>query len=80
VNWLRAKARYARWCEEETTVKDEMGNTLRYYKWELDKCETRAKCSESDGNAGHACYAWQQASMWRALLEEAELIFGSNAM
>jgi hypothetical protein len=62
-----------------TAVKDAMSNKLSYYKWELHKCKTRAKGSES-GNAGHACHAKQQASMWQALLKEAEFIFWQLAI
>jgi hypothetical protein len=61
-------------------VKDEMGNTVRYYQWEVGNWQDRAKSSESVGRLGHACYAWQQAWRWTALLEEAQTTFGNKAV
>lgn len=78
VNWLRAKARCARWYEEERTVKTEMGNTLRYYRRRAYDWDKRADKSDSQGHAGHACYARRKSSMWKALGAEAEKLFKNN--
>jgi hypothetical protein len=79
VVWLRGKARYTRWKEEHIKVRDEMGNTLRFYRKRSTEWDERAKSSDLEGKLGHACYARLQAHIWKSLAEEAEKVFGKNA-
>ena len=79
VVWLRGKARYTRWKEEHIKVRDEMGNTLQFYRKRSTEWDERAKSSDLEGKLGHACYARLQAHIWKSLAEGAEKVFGKNA-
>jgi hypothetical protein len=80
VNWLRGKARYERWREEHITVRDEMGNTIRWYEWMKKEWERREKDSMAAGHIGHASYAAKKANMWQKLANHARKQFGNDAV
>jgi hypothetical protein len=77
VIFLRARARAARWREECTMVKDEMGNTIRYFHHKRSEWEQMAKEGQ---HRGHVCYAHRQADMWREFAEYATAAFGDDAI
>jgi hypothetical protein len=77
---LRAKARYARWREELVIIGDEMGNTIRYYEFQMSEWVRRAEASAEAGQRGHACYAYRQAAMWEGFAVNAKVKFGNNAV
>jgi hypothetical protein len=80
VNWLRGKARFTRWREEHITVRDEMGNTIRWYEQMQGQWERRERESISAGHVGHACYAARKADMWQKLGNHARKQFGNDAV
>jgi hypothetical protein len=80
VNWLRAKARYERWKEEHQTVRDEMGNTIRFYEFKRDQWAGRAERSRGSRNMGHVCFAMRQVDMWGEMAKRARCKFGNDAI
>jgi hypothetical protein len=80
VNWLRAKARYDRWNEEDRQVKYEMEWTITWYRWQKEKWMKRSERAEmlnTQGN-GHVAYAEKQVSMWEKLEVEAQKAFWNS--
>lgn len=75
VNWLRAKARFDRWNEEATIVKNEMKWTVLWFRHHERVWTLRAKESQRTEKEGYACYAWKQADMWNLLASKAEKEF-----
>jgi hypothetical protein len=80
VNWLRSKARYARWQEEVKQLKYEMVWTVRSFehsekKWQKRLDEVNQGRRES---AGLRSYAAKQRSMWRKFKEQADETFRVN--
>jgi hypothetical protein len=71
VNWLRAKARFNRWEEEEKIVKSEMDWTIRWFENQQLMWEKNARESIEKQQEGHACYAWKQEEMWSKFKQEA---------
>lgn len=80
MNWLRGKARFDRWREEHITVRDEMGNTIRWYERMKRQWERRERESISAKHMGHACYAARKADMWQKLANHARKQFGNDAV
>ena len=80
MNWLRGKARYARWREEHIIVGDEMGNTIRWYEFMKKEWERRERDSRAADHVGHACYAARKAKMWEELAINARKQFGNDAV
>jgi hypothetical protein len=75
ITWLRAKAHYEQWKEEDNIVREEMKNTINFYhKYKVD-WEQRASKSLDDGLKGHAGYASQQVVMWQKMGEDAQQKF-----
>ena len=72
VNWLRAKARKARWEEEMELVTSEMGWTINCFQYHEKVWKERA---EQAKGPGHAAYAWKQSSIWRKWTKTAEDTF-----
>jgi hypothetical protein len=77
VNWLRAKARAERAQEEEMTVLEEMGSTIRWYQFHKQKWQARAihALQSPQQGMGHHLYAERQVAMWERLAEVAEKSF-----
>ena len=59
-------------------IRDQMGNTIRYFTWKHQQWVDRAQ-EEKAKSAGHIAFAYQQAAMWKALGEKAEKKFKSDA-
>lgn len=77
VTWLREKARLDRSHEAITTVKDHMGNTIRFFK--TMKSQWKERAERSPISQGHRCYAYKQVYIWGSLAKRAEEKFGQNA-
>lgn len=75
VTWLRAKARYERWKEEDILVQDEMQRTINFFHKQKGYWELRASKSLDSGLKGHGSYASQQAVMWQKMGEDAQQTF-----
>jgi hypothetical protein len=76
VSWLRAKARFDRWDEEEKMVRSEMTWTILYFQHQKEVWDERAKMSEVMEETGHTAYAMKQAEMWGKFAEEGTRRFG----
>jgi hypothetical protein len=57
---------------------DQMGNTIRYFKYREAEWLRQAE-KEGIQSEGHKCYAYEQANIWDDLAKRAEKTFGSNA-
>ena len=75
VNWLRAKARFDHWDEEDQIVRSEMRWTLLYFEHHTKAWEGRAEKSEALGESGHRAYALKQAAMWAQFGKDGEKRF-----
>ena len=75
VNWLRAKARYARWCEEEVLLRTEMDSSMRWHRHQNSEWLRRVESANSAGLPGHEAYARKQAFLWGRLFGKAEGTF-----
>lgn len=66
VNWLRAKARYTRWQEEENLVSHEMQWTINWFKHQEVTWQKRMDSLQQSGQAtsGLHCYAEKQRHLW----------------
>ena len=71
VNWLRAKARFDRWVEEETLVKHEMRWTTIWFQKQVDLWVKRSKSEDPSLPIGHKSYAIKQEKLWKAFLMKA---------
>lgn len=78
VTWLRAKARYDRSREAKTHICDQMGNTIRGFRYLENKWMMRAEI-KNILSPGHQAYAYEQAATWKSLAERAQRTFGSDA-
>ncbi|KLO06806.1 hypothetical protein SCHPADRAFT_837495, partial [Schizopora paradoxa] len=75
VNWLRAKARHARWREEKEIVLAEMQNTLRWFEHRCSTWEDRMESAIANGEPGHAAYARKQIALCHRLRSNAVTAF-----
>jgi hypothetical protein len=66
VNWLRAKARFDRWTEELTIVKQEMGWTILWFEYQANLWRERSEMEDSVLPKGHKAYATKQQKLWNA--------------
>jgi hypothetical protein len=62
-----------------------MGNILQFYILQFYRKRSTewdewAKSSNLEDKLGHACYARLQAYIWKLLAEEADKVFGKNAI
>ena len=74
VNWLRARARAKRWCEEKDIVMKEMGWVIGTFVYMERSWRMRA---EQSGNSkpGHRAYAAREQSRWNKWVEIAKAEF-----
>jgi hypothetical protein len=75
VNWLRAKARFNRWDEEDRMVRSEMRWTILYFLHQQEVWKKRAEKSIECDKRGHRAYALKQADMWGKFAAEGKTKF-----
>ena len=75
VNWLRAKARYTRWQEEQVLLISEMQNTIRWFQHRGRTWEARSEAAMADNLKGHAAYARKQVFLSNRFLANARKTF-----
>ncbi|KAJ6556076.1 hypothetical protein B0H19DRAFT_947611 [Mycena capillaripes] len=73
VNWLRAKARLARWAEEKIIVSKEMTWTLNSFAYNRDRWQQRI-ATHLDEN-GLKAYAAKQVELWDNFLVHGREMF-----
>ena len=79
VNWLRAKARHARWSEELQIVQKEMDWTCRSFQHLHQLWKSQAdKYKDQLEKKGHHSYALKQAAMWEEWRVKANLSFSET--
>jgi hypothetical protein len=67
VHWLRAKAQFERWKEEQDSIHNEAVWVPAYFQTKADCWRAWMKCATQDGLCGHAAYASRQAHAWDEL-------------
>jgi hypothetical protein len=70
VNWLRARARYQRWEEEQKIVENEMKWTIAWFFSQEEKWKKRADWAKTEKLEGHKCYAEKQVYIWEKMKEK----------
>jgi hypothetical protein len=65
MNWLRAKAWYDRWKEEDSLVRHEMEWMVKYFQYRENEWEERRKVITEDSRraAGLQCYVAKQIGL-----------------
>ncbi|KAJ7018777.1 hypothetical protein C8F04DRAFT_976706 [Mycena alexandri] len=76
VNWLRAKARVARWGEEKAIVSNEMQWTVKSFQFLGDEWAKRVTNAGVD-EQGLRAYAEKQVDTWHNFAGHAEAVFQS---
>lgn len=73
VNWLRAKARHARWEEEVRLLKLEMGWIVNWFAHKKMQWQSRVEGVEKDDDtaSGLISYAARQQSHWHSFEQTA---------
>ncbi|EGN92810.1 hypothetical protein SERLA73DRAFT_65128, partial [Serpula lacrymans var. lacrymans S7.3] len=66
VHWLRAKAMYNRWIEEDILVCLKMKWTVQYFQHQAKRWK---------GSPGHVAYAERQIRIWNQFSEQAKELF-----
>jgi len=72
VHWLRMKARYDRWTEEVTMLKNEMKWTVLWFGTQRRIWEERQGKAAMQQGRGHQAYAAKQVHLWTRFVEGAQ--------
>jgi len=75
VQWLRARARYDRWAEEEISLAREMKMVVQYFASMTKKWTVLRDGVDEVSNPGHRCYAAKQSHMWATFGHQASVAF-----
>jgi len=73
VHWLRGRAIYQRWKEEELLVNNEMQWTVKYFIYKSDTWRNVPRHNLLP--SGPIAYAARQAAQWRDLATRAQRLF-----
>ncbi|KAF8260521.1 hypothetical protein EI94DRAFT_1811566 [Lactarius quietus] len=68
VHWLRAKAQFERWKEEQYSIHNEAVWVPGYFHAQAELWKARMNLSVQECNLGHAAYASRQAHAWDELV------------
>lgn len=77
VNWLRAKARHARWQEEKVLILAEMQNTIRWFEHRKRTWEGRVQSASQTSKGGHAAYGRKQVFLSQQFIDKAKQSFAN---
>ncbi|KAN0137341.1 hypothetical protein V8E53_004786 [Lactarius tabidus] len=72
VHWLRAKAQFERWLEEQASIHNEAVWVPAYFHSKAEQWEERMKNAAQYSQKGHAAYASQQMHSWEELSKSSE--------
>jgi hypothetical protein len=72
IHWLRAKAQFERWLEEQASIHNEAVWVLAYFHSKAEQWEERMKNAAQYSQKGHAAYASQQMHSWEELSKSSE--------
>jgi hypothetical protein len=72
VHWLRAKAQFERWSEEQASIHNEAVWVPAYFHTRAEQWEARMNRSTQYLQHGHAAYASRQMYVWEELSRSAE--------
>jgi hypothetical protein len=72
VHWLRAKAQFERWLEEQASIYNEAVWVPAYFHAKAEQWEKRTKNAVQYLQHGHGAYASQQMHLWEELSKSSE--------
>ncbi|KAN0130001.1 hypothetical protein V8E53_012155 [Lactarius tabidus] len=72
IHWLRAKAQFERWLEEQASIHNEAVWVPAYFHSKAEQWEERMKNAAQYSQKGHAAYASQQMHSWEELSKSSE--------
>jgi hypothetical protein len=72
VHWLRAKAQFERWLEEQASIHNEAVWVPAYFHSKAEQWEEQMKNAAQYSQKGHAAYASQQMHSWEELSKSSE--------
>ncbi|EGN96029.1 hypothetical protein SERLA73DRAFT_37825, partial [Serpula lacrymans var. lacrymans S7.3] len=72
IHWLRAKAMYNRWIEEDILVCLKMKRTVQYFQHQAKCWKGFRDANRIEAKPGHVAYAERQIRMWNQFLKQAE--------
>ncbi|EGO04450.1 hypothetical protein SERLA73DRAFT_43691, partial [Serpula lacrymans var. lacrymans S7.3] len=75
VCWLRAKAMYNRWIEEDIPVCLKMKWTVQYFQHQAKHGKAFYNVNEMEAKPGHGAYAERQIRIWNQFSEQAKESF-----
>jgi len=68
VSWLRAKARYSRWSEEQHIVGYKMKWTVNWFQWKEEQWRLRLNNIDDEERPPRLdCYFHKQMVLWSSL-------------
>ncbi|EGO02600.1 hypothetical protein SERLA73DRAFT_47361, partial [Serpula lacrymans var. lacrymans S7.3] len=72
VHWLRVKAMYNRWIEEDILARLEMKWTVQYFQHQAKRWKDFYNANEMEAKPSHVAYAERQIRMWNQFSEQAK--------
>ena len=72
VHWLRAKAQFQRWMEEQASIHNEAKWVPTYFHAKAEQWKVIMSPSATKGDHGHEAYASQQMHSWEELCKSAK--------
>lgn len=72
MHWLRAKAQYERWQEEEHSIHNEATWVPAYFHTKAKHWHSWGAIAAQARQSGHAAYASRQAHAWEEMAKSSE--------
>ena len=72
VHWLRAKAQFERWMEEQASIHNEAVWVPAYFHSKAEQWRSLMSAASQQGQHGHEAYASQQMHSWNDLSKSLE--------
>ena len=72
VHWLRAKAQFQRWLEEQASIYNEAKWVPAYFHAKAEQWEALMNIAAQQSQHGHEAYASQQMHSWEELSRSSE--------
>ena len=72
VHWLRAKAQFLRWMEEQASIHNESEWVPVYFHAKAEQWKVLMGIAAQEGLRGHEAYASQQIHSWEELSQSSE--------
>ena len=72
IDWLRARAQFERWLEEQASIYNEAVWVPAYFHTKAEQWKERMLISAESFQQGHSAYASQQMHSWEELSRSSE--------